>query len=138
MTVEELKHILFNLDTIQKLYEQSKLMIEVIDYRMEGVKGIMYHDEPTRISVDRQKRLIELMMKKDKVVLKQEYYSDMLNEVQRFINSLQGQEKAIVISRFKHGKAINDIADNLSINTRTVYRIINETIRNYCDKEDEC
>lgn len=138
MTVEELKHILFNLETIKELHEQSKRVIGAIDYEMEGVKGIRFDREPSKMTIDRQSRLIELIEKKEKVNLKQEYYSNMIKEVKSFISSLDGREKRIIMSKFMHKKAIYEIADECEINTRTVYRIINDSIRNYCDKEEEC
>ena len=138
MTVEELKHILFNLETIKELYDQSQRVISAIDYEMEGVKGIRFDREPSKMTNDRKTRLIELIEKKEKVNLKQEYYSNMLEEVKKFTNSLEGREKRIIISKFKHKKAIYQIADEHEITSKTVYNIINETIRNYCDTEDEC
>lgn len=100
MTVEELKHALVNYNHINEWWEVNNLRIEAIIYEMEDVKGIRFDSEPTNAKTDRQKKLIDLMEKKDKLILKNKYYFDVVNEVRDFIDWLDEPYKSMIIDKY--------------------------------------
>lgn len=136
MTVEELKYALINYNRINQWWEVNNDRIQCIIYDMEDVKGIRFDSEPTNAKTDRQKKLIDLIEKKEKLILKNKYYFEMVNEVRDFIEWLDEPYKQMVIDKHLNEFSKTKMARKYSYSERNIYYIIDNLIDKFIKSKD--
>ena len=133
MTVEELKHALINYNHINQWWEVNNDRIQCIIYDMEDVKGIRFDSEPTNANTDRQKKLIDLIEKKEKLILKNKYYFDVVNEVRDFIEWLDEPYRSIIIDKYLNELSDSKLELKHGYERSSIWHIVNRMIQKYID-----
>ncbi len=104
MIADELKHALMNYHHMKRWKQLYDNKIEAVEYEMEGVKGINYNKEMAKgaTQTNHEQRLLSLIEKKDKLIVASQYYNDMINEVESFINWVEEPYKQIIRDKYIH------------------------------------
>lgn len=133
MCGDELKHALMNFHQIYRWWTDNSNRIDSIIHEMEGIKGIRYDREVskgvTQINVD--ERMINLISKKDELIVSSKHYEKMVNEVYDFVEWLDEPYKSMI--KDKYFKEISDtkLEKRYGYHRTQIWRIINNKVNDF-------